>query len=882
MNQISQSKIKFLKDYKVSSHLIDQVDLYIELGEEKIIITSNLSMRVNPDADKLLNKLILDGENLELLSIKLNENVLSSSQYQIDESALTILDVPEKFILEIKTSIKPQENLALSGLYKTSNIFCTQCEAEGFRRITYFLDRPDVLSKYTTTIAANKKSYPILLSNGNLVGSGDLAGEMHWFKWEDPHPKPCYLFAMVAGKLDFIEDYFVTQSGQNVTLRIFCEVGDREKCRYAMKSLKKAMRWDEEKYGREYDLNLFMIVAVHDFNFGAMENKGLNIFNAKYILAEPKAATDTDYHNIDRVVGHEYFHNWSGNRVTCRDWFQICLKEGFTVFRDQCFVEDISSRAVSRIDEVEALRETQFPEDVGPLAHPIRPESYIDISNFYTMTVYRKGAEVIRMLHTLLGAEKFRRGADLYFAKHDGFAVTCEDFISAMEEATNSDLSQFRLWYQQAGTPTLYLASKYYEEKQEWHLAISQVCPSTPGQEKKHPMQIPLALGLLDASGNEMPLKLSGVKKANTGAMVLDIRKEEELFVFADVKEKPIPSFLRNFSAPVVMEYQYRDPELAFLMAHDVDSFMRWEAAQIYALRMINRSLKDLNNAVNVEESNNFYDAYANVLESSAPDKALTAKMLVLPSEGFIALKQTVIDVDSIHSARELMRQEIVTRFYQKLLSVYHENKLNKPYEYNTEDAASRRLKNVCLSYLTLSGKPESVALCTKQFDEADNMTDKFAVLVALNDVECLEREEIFNKYYDEWKHDQLVLDKWFSIQAVSSLPNTIEQVKRLMKHPNFNLKNPNRVYALLGNFSRQNPVCFHDKSGEGYELLADRVIETDAFNAQIATRLLEPLTNWKRYDETRKHLMYEQLQRILAHPKLSKAVFEIASKSCS
>ncbi len=881
MNQAAHSKAKLLKDYKVPSYLVDQVNLYIELGEVETIVTSQLTIRRNPESEKLLDKIVLDGEEQILLSVKINDQVLLSSQYQLDGKSLTILEVPEKFVLEIKTSIKPQENTALSGLYKTNNIFCTQCESEGFRRITYFFDRPDVLSKYTVTIAANKKQYPILLSNGELVDSGELASEMHWFKWVDPHPKPCYLFAMVAGKLDFIEDYFVTRSGRNVTLRIFCELGDREKCIYAMGSLKKAMKWDEEKYGREYDLNLFMIVAVHDFNFGAMENKGLNIFNAKYILAEPKTATDLDYNNIDRVVGHEYFHNWSGNRVTCRDWFQICLKEGFTVFRDQCFVEDISSRAVGRIDEVEMLRETQFPEDAGPLAHPIRPESYIEINNFYTMTVYRKGAEVIRMLHTLLGESVFRQGADLYFERHDGFAATCEDFINAMEASSGMDLAQFRLWYKQAGTPTLYLASKYYEEKNEWHLAVSQVCPPTPDQEEKQPMQIPLAMGLLDISGNDLPLNLGGEKKIDCGTKVLDIRREEELFVFTDIKAKPVPSFLRNFSAPVIMEYQYRDSEFAFLMAHDSDSFVRWDASQNYALRVLNQLIKHLEDDVKLEVSDMFFDAYVSVLENETFDKALIAKMLVFPSENLVASKQTLVDVDRNHSAREFMRREIADRFYQKFLSVYHKNRSNNPYEYSAIDSSERRLKNVCLDYLVQSDKPEAISLCLKQFEEADNMTDKYAALVALNNITCTEREEIFNKFYNEWQNDPLVLDKWFAVQAVSFLPNTIEQIKQLMKRPSFNLKNPNRVYALLGNFSRQNPVCFHDKSGEGYQLLTDKIIEIDEFNPSIASRLLEPLTNWKRYDPIRKNLIQEQLQRILSRSKLSKAVFEIASKSC-
>ncbi len=874
-------KTTVLKDYKIPNYLIDHVDLSIELGEEETLVTAQLSVWKNPKAGETAHHLILEGADQKLLSLKINENALTASQYQLEENFLTLFNVPSQFLLEIKTAIKPQHNESLSGLYQSRHIFCTQCESEGFRRITYFLDRPDILSQYSVRIVADKKKYPILLSNGELVESGDLAEGLHWFKWVDPHPKPCYLFAMVAGNLDFIEDYFKTMSGKNVTLRIFCEPGDREKCRYAMSSLKKAMRWDEEKYGREYDLNIFMIVAVHDFNFGAMENKGLNIFNAKYILADPTTATDLDYSNIDGIVAHEYFHNWSGNRVTCRDWFQICLKEGFTVFRDQEFSADIGSRAVHRINEVQILRESQFPEDAGPLAHSIRPESYIEINNFYTTTVYRKGAEVIRMLHTLLGEVNFRKATDLYFTRHDGQAVTCEDFIIAMEDASGVDLTQFRLWYQQAGTPILYLASKYHEEEAEWHLAVTQACSSAPGQPENSPMQIPLALGLLNSEGQEMTLQLKGEKKGKGGTKVLNITKEEELFIFENIHEKPVPSFLRHFSAPVLMEYQYRNKELAFLMAHDSDAFMRWEASQIYALRILNQLVSASRERKELNLPEDCCEAFKEVLSDDQLDRALMAKIFYLPTEQSIGAKQPVIDIENNHAARRFMHHAFAEKFTQDFLSIYYANSSEKPYEYHASDSAKRSLKNGCLIYLTDLATEEFYALALKQFNQADNMTDKIAALFALNNHSSPVREEMLNSFYHEWQNNPLVMDKWFAVQATSSLPDTLTKVEGLLAHPKFDLKNPNRVYALLVNFSRQNPARFHDVSGRAYQLLADKIIEIDLFNSHVAARLIEPLTQWKRHDERRRELMRAQLERILIVPKISKAVYELASKSC-
>ena len=587
MKQNQKPTIKYRKDYKVPSHLIDTTDLYFDLNEEVVVVTNRMHIRKNPASSECGDILVLDGKEQKLVSININNQTILDRRYEITNETLTIVDFPDSCELEITTEIKPQDNTVLMGLYKSSGIYCTQCESEGFRRITYFLDRPDVLSKFTTTIAADKKTYPILLSNGNLVDSGDLSEGRHWIKWEDPFLKPCYLFAAVAGDLDFIEDHFVTCSDRKIILRLFCEKGNRDKCFHAMDVLKQAMRWDEEKYGREYDLDLFMILAVDDFNVGAMENKGLNIFNSSCVFARSDRATDAEYARIAVVVAHEYFHNWSGDRVTCRDWFQLSLKEGLTVFRDQTFSEDMTSQTVSRIEQVQRLRELQFPEDAGPLAHSVRPDSYMEIDNFYTMTIYEKGAEVIRMMRVLLGLEGFRRGMDLYFERHDGQAVTCDDFVKAMEDANKVDFSQFRLWYSQAGTPALHIEDAYDAVAKEYTLRVTQHCPDTPNQSNKKPMHMPLAVGLLNKEGHDLPLMLKGADGESSLTHILPLREETESFVFANISEKPIPSLLRGFSAPVKLDYDYSNENLAFIMAHDSDAFGRWEAGQRYAVRLM-------------------------------------------------------------------------------------------------------------------------------------------------------------------------------------------------------------------------------------------------------------------------------------------------------
>ena len=884
MNDISKPQAKYRKDYQVPSHLINTVDLYIDLGEDVTIVTALFSVCVNKEFLGSAKQLILDGKEQKLKSVKINNTLLRSDQYELTNEKLILNDVPEEFKLEIKSEIKPQENTLLSGLYKSNDMFCTQCEAEGFRRIIYFLDRPDVLARYTTTIVADKHRYPVLLSNGNLVDSGELTDGLHWMKWEDPFKKPCYLFAMVAGDLDYIEDYFTTCSGRKVTLRIFCEKGHCEQCKFAMESLKKAMRWDEEKYGREYDLDVFMIVAVNDFNFGAMENKGLNIFNAKYIFADPKTATDVDYENIDAVVAHEYFHNWTGNRITCRDWFQLSLKEGLTVFRDHSFSADIFSRAVTRIDEVRYLRTTQFSEDAGPLAHAVRPDSYIEMNNFYTTTVYEKGAEVIRMMRTLLGAEKFRAGMDLYFARHDGQAVTCDDFVNAMAEASNIDLTQFKLWYSQAGTPELYITSRYDVDKKEYSLQVRQSCPATPGQSKKLPMHIPLAVGLLDGNGGEFSLQLVGKtndkEDEKITSRILNITEENQTFVFYNVEEAPIPSLLRDFSAPVKLYYDYSEDELAFLMVNDTDEFARWEAGQRYAVYIILKLIKNWQQGEKLALTHTYLTAFKRNLLQNNVDKKLIAQMLILPSEIYIAELMDIIDVDAIYEVRQFIKQQLAEMLKDEFIKTYKDNMINKPYKFQAEEVARRSIKNVCLDYLIMLDDDRGYERCMLQVENADNMTDEFAALSTLAKIDCPERKGALQTFYNKWKEEPLVINKWFAVQAISPLEETLEEVKKLLAHPDFNIKNPNRVYALLSTFSLNNHRCFHAISGEGYRLLADQILILDKINAQIAARLAGAFSKWKRFDNARQQLMQEQLQRILSEPQLSKGVYEIVSKS--
>lgn len=870
MEKTSTVQPIYLKDYQTPDYLIEKVDLEFELNETHTLVKSRLAIIANPNRIESQKNLVLVGENLELKKIMINGEALKESKYKLTDNSLTLFNVPSKFLLEIHTQIEPQKNTALSGLYKSTGNFCTQCEAEGFRRITYFLDRPDVMSKFTTTIIADEQKYPVLLSNGNPIAKGKLNNGRHWVTWEDPFKKPSYLFALVAGDLECKEDFFETQSGRKVTLRIFVEKGNIDKCDHAMQAVKKAMRWDEEKYGREYDLDIYMIVAVSDFNMGAMENKGLNIFNTKYILAKPATATDQDYIHVEGVIAHEYFHNWTGNRITCRDWFQLSLKEGLTVFRDQSFTADTTSKTVARIHDVNTLRIAQFSEDSGPLAHPVRPDSYIEINNFYTATIYEKGAEVIRMMQTILGEELFRAGMDLYFERHDGSAVTTEDFVKSMEDASGVDLSQFRLWYTQAGTPTLQVKEEYDVNQKIYTLDITQILPDTPGQKNKLPMHIPVKMGLIDSSGKEVAETL------------LHVRQSHEKYRFENISEKPVLSILRNFSAPVKINFHYSDADLLHLFKHDTDLFNRWEASQRYSLNLILRLIKDYRQNKKLSLPDEFIDGYIDAL-NHLKDKLLLTEMLTLPSEKYIAEHMQVVDVDAIHYVREFIIEEIAKQLKSLFINIYQKNHINGPYEFNMQEMGKRQVKNLCLNYLMVLNDEDIIEnFGLKQFNQTlnKNMTDTIAALKALTNCANPAREQALKNYYEVWRNDALALDKWFTLQAISKLPKTLGHVKKLMQNPAFDIKNPNKVYALVGAFCNQNPVHFHAEDGEGYTFLTDVVLSLDPVNPQIAARMLGPLTHWRRFNEKRQKLMKQELERILNHKKISNDVYEIASKS--
>ncbi len=869
----------YLKDYQPPTFFINHVDLTFELGDPVTEVTARLEIRRNLDLPGQEEApLFLNGEQLELLALELDEQPVPKEAYSLSEDGLTLQSVPDAFELTIRTAIRPAENTELSGLYRSSGNFCTQCEAEGFRRITYFLDRPDVLARYSTTVIGDQASCPVLLSNGNPVDAGELANGRHFVKWVDPHPKPSYLFALVAGDLAFIEDEFVTMKGRRVKLLIYVEAHNIDKCDHAMQSLKNAMQWDEEVYGREYDLNRYMIVAVDDFNMGAMENKGLNVFNSKYVLAKPDTATDTDYENIEGVIGHEYFHNWSGNRVTCRDWFQLSLKEGFTVFRDQEFSADMGSRGIKRIQDVNALRTHQFREDAGPLAHPVRPDSYVEINNFYTATVYNKGAEVVRMLRTLLGAEGFRKGTDLYFQRFDGQAVTTEDFVRSLEEANNVSFEQFRRWYSQAGTPQLDITRSYNPEAKTYALNVKQSCPATPGQPKKQPFHIPLALALLDDKGNELPVQLYGEQDAVTGTRVLNICADEETFVFQNIDREPVPSLLRGFSAPVKLEFDYQDNELAFLLAHDTDEFARWEAGQVLSRRVIFEVMSCQQAGASAELPQYFVNAFRALLSDAAGDKAFIAECLNLPSENYLAEFMQPVDPVAIHHARKWVRQALADQLQDVLESTYRANRVAY-YEMTAEAAAQRALANRCLSYLVTLENQQVYSLALSQYREASNMTDAIAALGAVVNSHCPEAESCLADFYTRWQQDTLVVDKWFSLQATSDHPDTLARVKALTQHPAFSLKNPNKVYSLIRAFAAANPLHFHAESGEGYGFIAEQLAALDTINPLVAARVATAFTGLARFDEARQSMMRTALSDLKNNSRLSKDVAEIINK---
>lgn len=868
-------KTIYLQDYTPFPFHVASIDLHFDLGpaHTRVRAVSQWQRR-----DK--GQLCLDGQDLELATIRLDGRELGSDEYIRDSDSLIIKQVPDQFVLEVETIINPTANTALEGLYVSGGNFCTQCEAEGFRKITYFSDRPDVMTVYTTTLVAEQASCPVLLSNGNRIDAGVLDDGRHYASWHDPFPKPSYLFALVAGDLACVKDSFTTCSGREVALELYVRSYDLDKTTHAMDSLKRAMAWDEQAYGREYDLDIYMIVAVSDFNMGAMENKGLNVFNSRYVLASPETATDADYIAIESVIGHEYFHNWSGNRVTCRDWFQLSLKEGFTVLRDQQFTSAMQGSAVPRIDNVRMLREHQFPEDAGPLAHPVRPQSYQEINNFYTMTVYEKGAEVVRMLHTLLGAELFRQGTDLYFNRHDGQAVTTDDFVQAMADVSGRDLRQFKRWYEQAGTPRVRVQRHFDPQSKTYTLSLQQSCAATAGQAEKLPFHIPLRAALLDSTGKSMPLRFAHEAATAETGRVLELTEAEQSFVFVDLAEEPVPSLLRDFSAPIKLEFDLADNELAFLMAHDEDQFNRWEAGQQLALRILLRAINDAPQTAAQILDENFSAAFARMLDDSTLEPAFIAEALSLPSEEYIAGFLPAVDPLAIHQARQSLRLALTQAQRTQLQDCYHKLAATEPYRLDAAAMGKRRLRNLCLDYLLELDDAELRTQAVRQFYEADNMTDVQAALTSLVHRGAPESEAVLAEFRQRWQSDQLVMDKWFAIQATAPLVDSLSRVKQLAASADFNLKNPNRVRSLIGAFSARNTVGFHAIDGSGYAWLSDYVIELNSINPQIAARLLTPLTRWRRYDTTRQNLIRAQLQRIADLPDLSRDLVEVVEKS--
>ncbi len=874
-------RVKYLKDYRPPTYLVDHADLYFDLNETETIVRAVLKMRRNDESGEENAPLILDGEKMELLSVHMDDRPLDPAEYRVTENTLEVFNAPETFTLATKTRIKPQENTSLDGLYRSQEMFCTQCESHGFRKITYYPDRPDVMAKFTCTIEADRKRYPVLLSNGNPTARGMTGEDRHWVKWEDPFRKPSYLFALVAGDLVRLADSYTTVSGRAVSLEIYVEAANADKCDHAMASLKKAMAWDEEKYGREYDLDIYMIVAVNDFNAGAMENKGLNIFNSIYVLARPETATDSDFLAIEAVIAHEYFHNWTGNRVTLKNWFQLSLKEGLTVFRDQCFTADMTSPSVKRITDVTKLRINQFPEDAGPMAHPVRPESYIEMNNFYTMTVYEKGAEVIRMIHTILGEEGFRRGMDLYFERFDGMAVTTEDFVRTMEDANDADLSRFSRWYAVAGTPAVTMTCSHDPREKSFTLTFTQECPPTPGQEEKPPLHIPVSAALLSPSGSPLPLRLQGEDAPGGTSRMLHLLEKETTFRFMDVPEKPVPSVLRNFSAPVKLSAGYTPEELLFLFANDPDPFNRWDSGQTLFADTINGLVANLARTEPLTLDDAFIRGFGKTLINSSLDKTFIARALTLPSEIEMGdMSAAPVDVDGIHHAREFILKRVGSELHDQFLGIYRDNHDTGPVSRDSDAVSRRALKNLALFYLGKSGAPGSEELIFSAFESANNMTDELAAFTILAGMENDMRERAVAMFHEKWKENVLVLDKWFATQAAARLEGTLSTVKNLMNHPAFSIRNPNKIRALIGTFCASNPWCFHDAGGEGYRFLGDRVITLNALNPQIAARLTGQFNRWKRYDENRRTLMKAELTRILEQPDLSPNVFEIASKA--
>ena len=869
-----------LEDYRQPDWVVETVELDVKLDPAATRVRATLALRPNGNGAAPA-PLTLDGDGVNLRGLKLDGATIPPEQFVATADRLTIAQPPQRpFRLEIETVIDPSANTQLMGLYRSGAIYCTQCEAEGFRRITYFLDRPDVMAVYTTRIEAEKADAPVLLANGNLVASGDLPGtSRHFAVWHDPFPKPSYLFALVGGKLACVEDRFRTMSGRDVTLRIYVEAGKEARCVYAMDSLKRAMRWDETAFGREYDLDIFMIVAVSDFNMGAMENKGLNVFNDKYVLASPETATDSDFERIEAIIAHEYFHNWTGNRITCRDWFQLCLKEGLTVFRDQEFSADARSRAVERISRVRGLRAHQFVEDAGPLAHPVRPRLYHEINNFYTATVYEKGAEVVRMIKALLGPETFRQGMDLYFTRHDGEAATIEQFVQCFADVSGTDLARFMLWYSQAGTPEVVATGGYDAGARTYRLDVAQTVPPTPGQPSKEPMVIPLAIGLVGRDGRNLPLKLSDGRVIERG--VLTLTRPEETFVFGDIGEPPVPSLNRGFSAPIKLVANLSADDLRFLAAHDVDAFNRWQALQTLATRLLLDNVANLRAGKPARRDSGLLDALGAVLGDGTLEPAFIALALTLPGESDLAREiGRDVDPDAIFAARSALRAVVGDHLAGPLFDHYRRLSESRPYTPDAAGAGRRALRNVCLDLLVATGRPDAVSLAAQQYQAADNMTDRMAALSTLSLRDVPERTAALDDFYTRYADDPLIVDKWFTLQATIPEPATLDRIKALTGHAAFSFANPNRVRALIHAFALANPKEFNRTDGAGYDFIADTVLALDRKNPQLAARLLSALKSWRMLEPGRRAMAEKALQRVASAPAPSPDVADIVQRA--
>ena len=867
----------YLKDYQVPEFLIDKTNLVFDLNDDYCRVNSELSIRRNPSSKITSAPLFLHGgSELDLQIIKVDGHSIAESNFRRTEDGLIIDQLPDSCVVSIEVHIKPHLNTTMMGLYKSRTMYCTQCEAEGFRNITFYLDRPDVMSEFTTQLIADKQQFPVLLSNGNAIEQGELDDGRHFATWHDPFKKPAYLFALVAGNLSVVEDCFTTCSNREVLLQIFVEDKDLNKCDHAMLSLKNSMRWDEQTYGREYDLNRFMIVAVDDFNMGAMENKGLNIFNTSAVLANPNTTTDAAFQRVEGIVAHEYFHNWSGNRVTCRDWFQLSLKEGFTVYRDSQFSADMNSPVVKRIEDVVYLRTHQFAEDAGPMAHPVQPDAYMEINNFYTLTVYEKGAEVVGMIHSLLGDEKFRQGSDLYFTRHDGQAVTIEEFVGAMEEVSGLDLKQFRRWYKQSGTPQVDVKSHYDAAAKTYSLTFEQSCPATPGQSHKQPLVIPIKLGLVGPDGEDLALNKQGDK-----SIVFSLYDRAQTLVFENIQQPPVPSLLRGFSAPVKLHYDYTSNQLAHLMAHDSDGFNRWDAGQKLSLLVLNKLIDDAIADRELVMDQQLIKVFSDLLADHSLDPAMVNLMLQLPSEAQLHEQAEIIYVEAIHRAREFARQSIAIALQQQLVETYQRLTDKQDYAPEASQIGKRALRNCVLGYL-MQVEAVGPTVAWQQFKNASNMTDKASALSAL--VNCPAAQTFCHQALELFEHEYadetLAMNLWLQIQATSKLINGLDRVKALMAHPAFSINNPNKARSLLGAFCSANPINFHNKDGSGYLFLQQQIIALNALNPQVAARLVTPLTRWKKLPEPNRQLMRDALKQIASHDGLVKDIQEIVTKS--